>query len=122
MAGLSVSKTLQAGSRVQCAFEGQVVPCEIVPTTLLDGVEKANAQLKRLLQSERTSHDATLEQYGQEARAHHACRGELGAVKADRDMLRNEVAGQLPTWARITVGVVLFGLGAAGGLWLGSRL
>ena len=107
---------------MQCAYKGELVPCELVPTALLDSVELTNARLKHRLEREQKSHSTTLDMFAASERARAECAGTLSAVSAQRDKLEEDKAKRLPTWAKLTMGAVLFGLGAGAGIWVGTKL
>lgn len=111
-----------AGKTVQCAYNGAVVPCEIVPTTLLDRVEAKNKRLKAKLDAEVRRHNTTLDLLDTATREAVSERRAAEIYKAERDLAREELANQTPSWVYWTVTGVALVLGGGGGFWLGTKL
>ena len=79
-----------ADTTINCAFGGAVVPCELVPSSVLDAIEARNRWLQAALKSEVQNHNTTLDLLAQ---AHERA----NRAEAERDIYRAQVAS-VPTW------------------------
>jgi hypothetical protein len=106
---------ISAGDRVQCAWRGSVVPCEVIPLALSTAVKsKAAAYI-----AEVERHDATISLLHTAERQALECSGELKMVRAELKMARESTAHRLPTWAIWTVVGIVFVAGGVAGFHVG---
>lgn len=106
---------MKAGTKVQCAWEGKVVPCEIVPEFLLQKMAERHAEATWKLARERQRHDSTLDKLGKYQRRVVELDVALANARGRIDELESE-APLLPTW----VWWVAVAAAGAGGVWVGA--
>lgn len=104
-----------AGTAGLCAYRGSIVPCEVLPTVLVDKLEtKLKAEMYRTDQAIDIATKAdrkAAERLGQL----NYCKSELGAARAN-------LKPRLPDWITWAGVGLAFVLGAAGGVYVGVKL
>ena len=108
----------KADSKVQCVHGEIIVPCEIVPSSALDAIEARNRWLQASLDAEVKNHNTTLDMLQTAETRAIAAETLRDEYRAERDLARDQLRGNLPTWARVTVVVVALATGVGFGVWV----